>query len=182
MMVPPASTRAKIGAMIALHFIVTTLAVPVALPGCPEACGNVIVPYPFGIGEGCFRDGFNVTCDSRTQPPKLLLGDGVEQVEVIHISLDGTVRINTNMLNIPFEQKNRTWSAGLSAAAGRLTVSTEHNRFVALGCDFVAGLVDADCLYLSVCATYCTGAVGVSCCQASCHGRVSRPTPSNSVS
>ncbi|CAH9078554.1 unnamed protein product [Cuscuta europaea] len=38
----------------------------VALPGCQEKCGNVTVPYPFGVGDkNCSlndRD-FKLTCD-----------------------------------------------------------------------------------------------------------------------
>jgi hypothetical protein len=33
-------------------------AVPVALPGCADACGNITVPYPLGVGKSCFRVGF----------------------------------------------------------------------------------------------------------------------------
>ncbi|XBJ05217.1 hypothetical protein VPH35_024041 [Triticum aestivum] len=51
-------------ALMALELIVATVAaVPLALPGCPEACGRVTVPYPFGFRQGCFHAGFNLTCD-----------------------------------------------------------------------------------------------------------------------
>ncbi|KAG1359750.1 putative Wall-associated receptor kinase-like 5 [Cocos nucifera] len=35
-----------------------------ALPGCPDKCGNIPVPYPFGIGPNCSREGFEITCSS----------------------------------------------------------------------------------------------------------------------
>jgi hypothetical protein len=50
-------------------------------------CGNISIPYPFGIETGCYHaDWFNLTCDHSDLPPKLLLGDGT--VEVLDISVD----------------------------------------------------------------------------------------------
>uniref|UniRef100_A0A8I7B899 Protein kinase domain-containing protein n=2 Tax=Hordeum vulgare subsp. vulgare TaxID=112509 RepID=A0A8I7B899_HORVV len=184
-----APTRTKIGAMITppmLHLIAATItlaaAPPVALPGCPEACGNVTVPYPFGVGHGCFREGFNLTCDETSrQPPRLFAGDDAAWVQVVAVSLDGTLRVNTRMVNFSLsenpEKFNRTWSAGgLQQAGRRLTVSPKRNRFVALGCNLVASLVDDDGRFVSVCAAYCSEAhgpgrvsdgscSGVGCCQ-----------------
>uniref|UniRef100_A0A804KLJ3 EGF-like domain-containing protein n=1 Tax=Musa acuminata subsp. malaccensis TaxID=214687 RepID=A0A804KLJ3_MUSAM len=31
--------------------------------GCPTACGDVDIPYPFGIGPNCFRSGFELSCN-----------------------------------------------------------------------------------------------------------------------
>jgi hypothetical protein len=31
--------------------------------GCVDKCGNISIPFPFGIGTGCFRDGFEVLCN-----------------------------------------------------------------------------------------------------------------------
>jgi hypothetical protein len=36
----------------------------IGLPGCTTRCGNVSVPYPFGIEPGCYLEGFNVTCNA----------------------------------------------------------------------------------------------------------------------
>ncbi|EEC66631.1 hypothetical protein OsI_32876 [Oryza sativa Indica Group] len=40
---------------------------PITLPGCPDRCDNISIPYPFGVKEGCYFDGsFSVICDERT--------------------------------------------------------------------------------------------------------------------
>nr|CAB3485990.1 unnamed protein product [Digitaria exilis] len=155
-----------------------------ALPGCPERCGNITVPYPFGVRQGCFYDGFNLTCDEARHPAKLFAGEGTE-VEDISL-LDGTVRIRSRMLrvsrNATSAELNGTWDAGVG---WRLAVSTRYNRFVAIGCDLLASLFAtrvsvgpsggtlASGSYASVCAALCedgtqtsdTSCSGVGCCQ-----------------
>ncbi|XP_037423974.1 wall-associated receptor kinase 2-like [Triticum dicoccoides] len=112
---------------------------PGVLPGCPEACGSIAIPYPFGIGLGCSRPGFNLTCDEKQDPPALFLGDGME-VEAISLA-DGTVRVRTLVKDGSFSVKpslnsSGSWSGGLTGTGVRqLAVSTKHNIFVAIGCN-----------------------------------------------
>ncbi|KAF3338483.1 wall-associated receptor kinase 1-like protein [Carex littledalei] len=36
----------------------------IALPGCPENCGRIPIPYPFGIGPNCsLSEEFNINCN-----------------------------------------------------------------------------------------------------------------------
>lgn len=46
------------------------LAPVVTLEGCPDKCGNVSIPYPFGTKDGCFRPGFFVVCNDTFDPPR----------------------------------------------------------------------------------------------------------------
>ncbi|XP_072150730.1 wall-associated receptor kinase 4 isoform X2 [Setaria viridis] len=48
---------------------------PVTHPGCPDKCGNISIPFPFGLMPGCFREGFEVTCDHTFDPPRAFLAD-----------------------------------------------------------------------------------------------------------
>ncbi|CAN6351841.1 unnamed protein product [Urochloa humidicola] len=46
---------------------------PTTLAGCPDKCGDISIPYPFGMAPGCFVDGFEVTCNSTFNPPRPFL-------------------------------------------------------------------------------------------------------------
>ncbi|WVZ88190.1 hypothetical protein U9M48_034737 [Paspalum notatum var. saurae] len=46
---------------------------PITLPGCPDKCGDISIPFPFGMIPGCFREGFDITCNHSFQPPRAFL-------------------------------------------------------------------------------------------------------------
>nr|XP_029123306.1 wall-associated receptor kinase 2-like [Elaeis guineensis] len=52
-----------------------------SLPGCPEKCGNITIPYPFGIGPNCSLEGFEVTCNH--SKPFM----GTSNIELIDVNL-----------------------------------------------------------------------------------------------
>ncbi|EMS52475.1 Wall-associated receptor kinase-like 2 [Triticum urartu] len=52
---------------------------------CPAKCGEIDIPYPFGVGAGCSLSGrFILTCNEMTSPPTLLTGT----VKVASITLE----------------------------------------------------------------------------------------------
>ncbi|XP_064992082.1 wall-associated receptor kinase 2-like isoform X1 [Musa acuminata AAA Group] len=150
-----------------------------ALPGCRTRCGEVDVPYPFGIGPSCSREGFSLDCNTTD--------DGLEKlflsvVEITDISLPlGQAR----MLNeISWQCYNAstnsiyysTWFLNLTNTPYRF--SDDLNKFTVIGCDTLAYIGDferADS-YQSGCVSTCHNEVslvnrslcsGIGCCQTS---------------
>ncbi|XP_064992402.1 wall-associated receptor kinase 4-like [Musa acuminata AAA Group] len=49
------------------------------LPGCRTRCGEIDVPYPFGIGPNCSREGFSLDCNTTD--------DGLEKLFVFNVEI-----------------------------------------------------------------------------------------------
>uniref|UniRef100_A0A804IXS0 Protein kinase domain-containing protein n=1 Tax=Musa acuminata subsp. malaccensis TaxID=214687 RepID=A0A804IXS0_MUSAM len=120
---------------------------------CRKSCGSISFGYPFGIDDGCFRTGFNLTCRNHsTSSPRLFLGDGT--IEVTRIDTNqGLVYIKppTIVMGIDAEFKraslidleNWPYSFELMEHMTRDSYQgTTSNRVYVVGCSATASLVD----------------------------------------
>ncbi|CAN6196387.1 unnamed protein product [Urochloa humidicola] len=149
-----------------------------SLQGCVSSCGEIEIPFPFGIGAGCHLPGFNVACDRSYQPPKLFLGDGT--VEVLEISLtNSTAVINSAAVRYDPATGDGAWGRGLGGPEGPYYLAERRNRLVAVGCDRQVVLRDGrngSRDVVGACITVCARAddrwykaadecAGVGCCE-----------------
>ncbi|KAJ4757031.1 Wall-associated kinase family protein [Rhynchospora pubera] len=60
----PKTISQTIPASVALSMLTIDIASGsgIALPGCPETCGDIQITYPFGIGTDCSLPGFELSC------------------------------------------------------------------------------------------------------------------------
>ncbi|KAF5816012.1 putative protein kinase RLK-Pelle-WAK family [Helianthus annuus] len=148
-----------------------------AKPNCQTRCGNITVPYPFGIGNDtdCSIDNsFHVTCNMTYEPPKLFLRSS--DFEIYSIS-DSELRIGTTV-SYGCYNKNGTLINDFDfwIQLSAFTFS-QKNKFTVLGCDdysFIRGTNGVD--FSNGCLGLCSKAQdvpddgqcsGMGCCQTS---------------
>ncbi|CAI9782375.1 unnamed protein product [Fraxinus pennsylvanica] len=155
---------------------VSAAAASTAKPGCQSKCGDLTVPYPFGIGIGTncsISSWYDINCNTTFNPPKPFLA--TTNHEIIDIS-DKEIRIKNSVAARCYTETGKLTRQNPISIS--LTVTpysfSEKNKFTVVGCDDLAVIIGSSgrnftsgCL--SVCSDtedmndgFCTG---IGCCQ-----------------
>ncbi|KAF8762928.1 hypothetical protein HU200_008774 [Digitaria exilis] len=113
----------------------------VSLPGCPDKCGNVSIPYPFGIGDACaassLSPNFTVICNDSFQPPRPTIGNP-PIAEIIDISLEkGEMRVYSGVSYSCFTSNTTISDSKIvefNLEGTPFIVSASRNSFMVIGC------------------------------------------------
>ncbi|KAI3953089.1 hypothetical protein MKW98_020284, partial [Papaver atlanticum] len=115
-------------------------------PGCVDKCGNLSLPYPFGMGSSnCYRDHrFKITCNYSKSRPVAYLKTLHRQYEVLHImptyvriniltkvicDTDNVTGVTSNLID-PFTNSSEPDLEGTI-----FTISHKQNKLMVLGCN-----------------------------------------------
>ncbi|CAO2837541.1 unnamed protein product [Amaranthus hypochondriacus] len=112
-------------------------------PGCPRKCGNLTIPYPFGIGFECaINYYFTLTCNTSYDPPRaftmLDLGTNNRYADVLNISETQLLLRNSQIASKCYDSNGNVTSESLinyDIVDSPFTFSKISNKLTVVGCD-----------------------------------------------
>ncbi|KAG5250788.1 wall-associated receptor kinase [Salix suchowensis] len=113
---------------------------PIARAGCQDRCGNVSIPYPFGLTyDHCHYDArFLITCNDSFNPPKAFLT--TSNINVTEITLEGKLHVEQYIAKDCYNVSGPTHSNNPTLKLAKFIISDADNIFVSIGCDTEASL------------------------------------------
>ncbi|KAL8256633.1 hypothetical protein R6Q59_031700 [Mikania micrantha] len=135
-----------------------------SLPSCPDKCGNVSIPYPFGTIKGCYLNKFyKVNCTT--------LQIWNTSFKLLDITLDGHMRGLLPVAHHCYPNHNKP--SEIQVKLSRFPISDSLNLLTTVGCDARADMKTVDgkdyvtgCLSMSGCNFLANGScLGMGCSQ-----------------
>uniref|UniRef100_A0A7N2LFX0 Wall-associated receptor kinase galacturonan-binding domain-containing protein n=1 Tax=Quercus lobata TaxID=97700 RepID=A0A7N2LFX0_QUELO len=160
---------------------------PMVKPNCPEFCGNVSIPYPFGmtIADCYLNDWFKINCtgnDSSARAFLTRINMEVLEINIInpykndsYIILEPSiVRVKMSIIISSNCTSTGPSNGGVNMKGGPFYFSSYRNKFISVGCNNMAVMTGSDPTVLVGCNSDCDGKTmiereakcsGFNCCQ-----------------
>ncbi|XP_040947578.1 wall-associated receptor kinase-like 1 [Gossypium hirsutum] len=107
--------------------------------GCIERCGNIGIPFPFGIEVGCYMNNwFRVTCKETIDGSRPFISSINLQLLDVSFS-EGIVLVNNSVVYINCLRETNV--VGVNLTGTPFLFSHVFNRFVSVGCDSLAAFL-----------------------------------------
>ena len=175
--------------LLAVAYGLAEGALPMAKHNCPDRCGNVSIPYPFGIGSNCFMDKtYEIVCNESgvaAAAMAFLVLPSI-RVEVLEIRITdpensyvdssfvpGLIRVKMPIISSNCKNKSSVAGSGgvLDISGTPFFFSSYRNNFVSVGCNNKATMAGLDSMVFGGCKTDCNNqklrgkCTGFDCCQ-----------------
>uniref|UniRef100_A0A7N2LHE9 Protein kinase domain-containing protein n=1 Tax=Quercus lobata TaxID=97700 RepID=A0A7N2LHE9_QUELO len=142
---------------------------PMAMPGCKDTCGNVSIPYPFGMTAGCYlNDWFKIVCTGKGSSARAFL-PGIN-MEVLEIKISnpnnddysysssfepGIVLVKMPIIISSNCANTVPRNSSVNMKGSPFYFSSYRNKFISVGCNNMALMTASDPTVLVGCNSDC---------------------------
>ncbi|KAF2301580.1 hypothetical protein GH714_026914 [Hevea brasiliensis] len=121
---------------------------PIAKPNCKDHCGNISIPYPFGMSKGCYLDEwFEIECNES--------GAFIRKIsmELLNISIQGSANVKSPIISSNCSDRKTDQPFNLTGSPFSISAV---NVFTAVGCNTRALMINESLQRLE-CESKCLG-------------------------